>query len=199
MTSGMVADAQQREEYLKTMHGETDRLNRLIANVLDFARLEKQRPHVEKRPLRINDLLEQIRQNWAERCAAAGKDLQIENDLPPETEICTDRSLVEQILGNLIDNARKYSRDATDPRIYLRAVRDGERIAIEVEDRGPGVTKGERCSIFRPFRRGHDADAKAGGVGLGLALATRWACFVGGRLTVRAGAGNIGACFRLEL
>jgi signal transduction histidine kinase len=199
MTSGMVNDPQQREEYLKTMHGETDRLNRLIANVLDFARLEKQRPTVEKRPVPIAELLEQVRQTWTERCAAAGKDLVVANDLPADDAVCTDRNLVEQILGNLIDNARKYSRDAADPRIWLRAVRDADRVVLEVEDRGPGVTKRERGSIFRPFRRGHDADAKAGGVGLGLALATRWACFIGGRLTVRAGEGNIGACFRLEL
>jgi signal transduction histidine kinase len=199
MTSGMVHDTQQREEYLKTMHGETDRLNRLIANVLDFARLEKQRPTVEKQTVPVGELLEQIRQTWTERCAAAGKDLVVANDLPADGAVCTDRNLVEQILGNLIDNARKYSRDAADPRIWLRAKRDADRVAIEVEDRGPGVTKRERGSIFRPFRRGHDADAKAGGVGLGLALATRWACFIGGRLTVRAGEGNIGACFRLEL
>src|SRR5262249_42329047 len=91
MTSGMVAEGPQREEYLKTMHGETDRLNRLIGNVLDFARLEKQRPTVEKRPVPLTDLLEQLRQMWAERCAASGKDLVVANGLPADTAVCTDR------------------------------------------------------------------------------------------------------------
>ena len=54
-------------------------------------------------------------------------------------------------------------------------------------------------SIFRPFRRGHDADVKAGGVGLGLALATRWAQLLGGKLSVGEGGDGIGACFRLDL
>ena len=70
---------------------------------------------------------------------------------------------------------------------------------IEVEDRGPGVAAGERRSIFRPFRRGRGADVTAGGVGLGLALAERWARLLGGRLTLCAGPEGCGACFRLEL
>jgi signal transduction histidine kinase len=113
--------------------------------------------------------------------------------------VTTDPGLVEQIVGNLIDNAQKYSRDAKDPRIVLRTLASDDRLAIEVEDRGPGVTKVERCAIFRPFRRGHNADVKAGGVGLGLALATRWAQLLGGTLSVGAGGEDVGACFRLEL
>jgi signal transduction histidine kinase len=199
LNSGLVSDEKQRDEYLKTLSGEADRLQRLIGNVLDFARLEKSHPAIEKKPVPLDELLGQLHATWNERCAASSKDLQVQNPLPAETVIQTDRNLVEQILGNLIDNARKYSQDAADPSICLRASREGSKFIIEVEDRGPGVTKRERCSIFRPFRRGHDADVKAGGVGLGLALATRWAGFIGGRLSVQSGANGIGACFRLEL
>lgn len=199
LTSGLVSDEKQREEYIKTLGGEADRLHRLIGNVLDFARLEKARPNTDKRPVALTDFLHELRVTWNERCAASGKDLQVECSLPEGLVITTDRNLVEQIIGNLIDNARKYSRDAADPHIWLRAAVEGGKVVIEVEDRGPGVTKRERGSIFRPFRRGHDADVKAGGVGLGLALATRWAGFIGARLGVRAGEGGIGACFRLEL
>ena len=83
--------------------------------------------------------------------------------------------------------------------MWLRARAEGSRIVLEVEDRGPGVAKRERRSIFRPFRRGKDADVIAGGVGLGLALSQRWAALLGGRLSVQPGAGKQGACFRLEL
>jgi signal transduction histidine kinase len=199
LSSGMVTEEKQKAEYLVTLNAEADRLHRLIGNVLDFARLEKSRPLVEKRDTAVDGLLGQLDRNWHERCAAAGKDLVVENRLPESATVTTDPGLVEQIVGNLIDNAQKYSRDATDPRIVLRAFPADGRLAIEVEDRGPGVTKGEKCRIFRPFRRGHDADVKAGGVGLGLALATRWAQLLGGRLSVGAGGDGIGACFRLEL
>jgi signal transduction histidine kinase len=199
LTSGMVSEEKQRDEYVRTLSGEADRLHRLIGNVLDFARLEKTRPNVEKRPVPVADLLEQLRGTWNERCAAAGKELHVANAAPAEFVVNTDRNLVEQIVGNLIDNARKYSHDATDPRIWIRALVDGNRLVVEIEDRGPGVAKRERRSIFRPFRRGHDADVKAGGVGLGLALATRWASLIGAKIGVRSGEAGIGACFRLEL
>jgi histidine kinase/DNA gyrase B/HSP90-like ATPase/phospho-acceptor domain-containing protein len=199
LSSGMVSEERQKAEYLTTLNAEADRLHRLIGNVLDFARLEKSRPAVEKRSTPVGGLLAQLDRNWHERCAAAGKDLVIDNRLPAAAAVTTDPGLVEQIVGNLIDNAQKYSRDAADPRIVVRALDAGGRLAIEVEDRGPGVTGGEKCHIFRAFRRGHDADVKAGGVGLGLALSTRWAQLLGGRLSVGEGGDGIGACFRLEL
>jgi Histidine kinase-, DNA gyrase B-, and HSP90-like ATPase/His Kinase A (phospho-acceptor) domain len=199
LSSGMVSEEKQKAEYLSTLNAEADRLHRLIGNVLDFARLEKSRPAVEKKPTAVGDLLGQLDRNWHGRCAAAGKELVVENRLPAGATVTTDPGLVEQIVGNLIDNAQKYSREATDPRITLRARSEEDRLVIEVEDRGPGVTKRERGSIFRPFRRGHDADVKAGGVGLGLALATRWAHLLGGKLGVDAGCEGAGACFRLEI
>jgi signal transduction histidine kinase len=199
LNSGLISEEKQRDEYLKTLSGEADRLQRLIGNVLDFARLENSRPNIEHKPVPLTGLLEQLHATWSECCAASGKDLQIQNALAAESIVTTDQNLVEQILGNLIDNARKYSQDAADAHIYLRTRREGDKLVIEVEDRGPGVTKREKSSIFRPFRRGRDADVKAGGVGLGLALATRWASFIGGRLSVKSGDGGVGACFRLEL
>jgi Histidine kinase-, DNA gyrase B-, and HSP90-like ATPase/His Kinase A (phospho-acceptor) domain len=199
LSSGIVTGEVEKAEYLTTLNAEADRLHRLIGNVLDFARLEKSRPAIEKRPTAVGDLLDQLDRNWHERCTAAGKDLVVENRLTGAAMVTTDIGMVEQIVGNLIDNAQKYSRNATDPRIVLRATDANGRLAIEVEDRGPGVTKGEKCRIFRAFRRGHDADVKAGGVGLGLALSTRWAQLLGGRLSVGEGGEGIGACFRLEL
>jgi signal transduction histidine kinase len=108
--------------------------------------------------------------------------------------------MATQILGNLIDNARKYTREAADRRIWLWAKPGGRRrIVLEVEDRGAGVPAADRCTIFRPFRRGPSADTTAGGAGLGLALAKQWAEVLGGSLTCREADGGVGACFRLEL
>src|SRR5205085_3075106 len=115
------------------------------------------------------------------RLAADGKELIVISTLPPETEVATDLAMVQQIVGNLLDNARKYTRDAEDKRIWLWAKPGGNgRIVFEVEDRGAGVPQSERKTIFKPFRRGAHADAKAGGAGLGLALAKQWAEVLGG-------------------
>jgi signal transduction histidine kinase len=200
LLSGMVQDEQKRTEYLATLNAESDRLHRLIDNVLDFARLERRRTRADTQKMRVGDLLETIRQTWTDRCGNDGKELVVVSTLPPEQEVCTDPYLVGQIVGNLIDNARKYTRDAADPRIWLWAKPEGRRwVVFEVEDRGPGVPPGERRTIFRPFRRGDSADTRAGGAGLGLALAKQWAEALGGRLTYRPADGGTGACFRLEL
>jgi signal transduction histidine kinase len=199
LTGGMVQEEQQRAEYLHTLNGETDRLNRLVSNVLDFARLERQRPRLEKSTVAPTALLEEVSADWQERCRGADKELIVENLLPADAQLTTDVKLVQQILGNLIDNACKYSRGADDKRVWLRARRDGKRLVLEVEDRGPGVPVRERRGIFRAFRRGRDADVTAGGVGLGLALARQWARLLGGRLVVGSGLEETGACFRLQL
>jgi signal transduction histidine kinase len=195
----MVREEKQREEYLHTLNTETDRLNRLVGNVLDFSRLESQKPRLEKTTVKVADLLADVSAGWQVRCKDAEKELVVENSLPPESSLLTDVNMVRQILCNLIDNSCKYSRSAQDPRIWLRAGVDAGNISLEVEDRGPGVPRRERRSIFRPFRRGHDADTIAGGVGLGLALSERWAAMLGGQLTVAPASEHGGACFRLVL
>jgi signal transduction histidine kinase len=200
LNAGFVRDEAQKAEYLKTLDGESDRLHRLVSNVLDFARLEKQRPKLSRREVKISDLFEQVRANWLERCKAAGKELVVATEAGCPPVLTTDVELVLQIVGNLIDNACKYSRGAADGRIWLRARRDRPNwLVLEVEDRGPGVPARERRGVFRAFRRGRSADVTAGGVGLGLALARRWARLLGGRLLLRPCRDGVGACFQLSL
>jgi signal transduction histidine kinase len=198
LTGGLVREEQQKEEYLHTLHAEADRLHRLIANVLDFSRLEDQRPRLVKTTVKLGDLLEQVRTTWQARCLDASKELVVENKAG-DAVLETDFELTQQILGNLIDNACKYSRSAEDRRIWLRALNGvPTHLVLEVEDRGPGVLPRERRSIFRPFRRGRDTET-TGGVGLGLALAQRWAKLLGGQLSLRSCSSSQGACFQLEL
>jgi signal transduction histidine kinase len=198
LTGGLVREEKQKDEYLHTLHAEADRLHRLIANVLDYSRLEDQRPRLAKATVRLGSLLDQVRATWESRCRDNGKELVIEN-MAGDVPLDTDPELTQQILGNLIDNACKYSRSAEDRRIWLRANRlNGTRLLLEVEDRGPGVQPRERRAIFRAFRRGRGTDT-TGGVGLGLALAQRWAKLLGGQLTLRSCSSTQGACFQLEL
>jgi signal transduction histidine kinase len=199
LNSGMVKDEERQSEYLRTLDAEANRLNRLVCNVLDFSRLENQRPRLELVPVPIGEFLEDVYLTWHDRCRDAEKELLAENQVGAETTVRTDVKLVYQILGNLIDNACKYSREAEDRRLWLRARRADRHLVLEVEDRGPGVPAPDNRLIFRPFRRGRSADASTGGVGLGLALAQRWAQLLGGRLTLHSGPDGVGACFRLEL
>jgi signal transduction histidine kinase len=200
LLSGMIQDEAKRQEYLKTLALESDRLHRLIDNVLDFAKLEKRRKNGDIKPIKVSELLDQLRQTWTDRVAQDGKELVVISTLQADCEVSTDAAMIQQIVGNLIDNARKYTRDAADKRIWLWAKPGtGNTVLLEVEDRGPGVAASERRTIFKPFRRGEHADCKAGGAGLGLALAKSWAEVLGANLTYRTADGGTGACFRLEL
>ena len=200
LLSGMVTDEDKRREYLSTLNVESDRLHRLIDNVLDYARLERRRKGRDLHAVKAADIIEQVRRTWFDRVAPDGKQLVVISTLPPELDVTTDPALVQQIVGNLIDNARKYTREATDTRIWLWAKTEGaNRVVFEVEDRGPGVPPREQKLIFRAFRRGETADTIAGGAGLGLALCKDWAEVLGGKLTYRGAEGGVGSCFRLEL
>ena len=197
LLNGLVRDEKQRQEYLETLHAEADRLTRLVGNVLDFSRLENQRPRLILAHVEAPVLFEQIRDTWEARCRHAGKELVLENALGEGAAMDTDVDLLHQVLGNLIDNACKYSQGADDKHVWLRARHENGRVVFEVVDRGPGVPTNERRTIFRAFRRGHNADVTAGGVGLGLALARRWATLLGGKLILAPAEG--GACFQVWL
>jgi signal transduction histidine kinase len=199
LTSGLIRDEAKRQEYLHTLSLESDRLHRLIDNVLDFAKLEKRSKRHDLKPVMVRDLLDHLQLTWEERLATDGHELIVHSALPPQCEVRTDPAIVYQIVANLIDNARKYTREAKDHRIWLSAKPAADdRVAIEVEDRGPGVPPRERKAIFQPFRRGANADS-TGGAGLGLSLAQQWAEVLGGSLRYRQPEGGVGACFRLEL
>ena len=200
LVSGMIQDEGKKQEYLNTLALESDRLHRLIDNVLDFAKLEKRRNNGAIKPVRVSELLDQLRATWTDRVAQDGKELVVISTLTAEQEVRTDSAMVQQIVANLIDNARKYTRDAADKRIWLWAKPGhGKSALLEVEDRGVGVPPNERRSIFKPFRRGELAESTAGGAGLGLALAKSWAEVLGATLSYRPADGGVGACFRLEL
>ncbi|MBN9119512.1 MAG: hypothetical protein J0I06_10200, partial [Planctomycetes bacterium] len=125
LMSGMIHDEAKRQEYLNTLATESDRLHRLIDNVLDFARLEKRAKNGDMKPLRVGELVDQLRATWTDRVAADGKELVVISTLSADLEVSTDAAMVHQIVGNLIDNARKYTRDAEDRRIWLLAKPDG--------------------------------------------------------------------------
>lgn len=197
LTSGLITDEEKKAEYLATVAAETDRLNRLVENVLAFARLERSSALALARPVPVSDMLVSLEATWADRLRGEGFELIAEVDTPDAQTVTVDPRVLEQVLGNLIDNARKYAKTAADRRIWVRAGAANGRVVIEVEDRGPGVPAGEEKGIFKPFRRG-STSTDTGGAGLGLSLAKEWAELFGGSLTYHPATGG-GACFRLEL
>lgn len=199
LAGGVIQDEQKRNEYIQTMDRETQRLVGLVNDVLEFARLEKHDVQLDRRPISLGELAEIARQRLEPRCQQAGQRLTFDVNGMAETHVDTDRQLLLQILDILVDNACKHGGSSDQSAIEIRTLRlPNGRVALEVQDDGPGIPRKNRRTIFRPFRRGCSIDSQqAGGIGLGLALAKRWARLLDGHLELltpdpRRG----GACFR---
>ncbi len=200
LAEGMVSDERQEQEYLATLRREAERQSHLVENVLAYSRLERGRYRAARETVSVRDLLAGLADGLAAHADRAGLSLQ----RPEETEalaveVKVDRSAVERILFNLVDNACKYARDAEDRRLHLECVADERAVWLTIRDHGPGVSAREARRLFRPFRKSaSDAARSAPGVGLGLALSHRLARAIGGRLTLVPPSAD-GAAFRLRL
>jgi signal transduction histidine kinase len=199
LARGMVPDAARRQEYYETLQKESERLSLLVENVLAYARLERGRKPQAQDRVTVVDLLQRVRMRLEQRAAQAGMVCVVElNKKTASQEFTTDLAVVEQILFNLVDNAAKYARNASDRRIHVEANHEDKYITFTVRDHGPGIGN-EAVERKQPFEKSAQESAEtAPGVGLGLALCRRLARQLGGRLEV-AGAPGEGATVTLLL
>jgi len=197
LEQGRVPEGPKRAEYLKTIGRETQRLARLVNNVLDFSRLEQGRKKYHRESIDLTALLAQLLNAHAPRIAESG--LELKRDLPVEqVSVVTDRDSVEQIVLNLLDNACKYAGAGGEVAVGLRSLTAGG-VELRVDDRGPGVPPGHREHIFEKFHRVDDTlTAEKGGAGLGLSIARQLARGLGGDLRYAERIGG-GAEFVLNL
>lgn len=174
------ADPAKASRYAERIAAESERLSRVVTNVLDFTRLERGNVIVRATPGDLAASLEAIaaRLSPALRGQGASLETDIASGLP---SVSFDADALDHIVQNLVDNAEKYSREAADRRVHLSAAVDGGVVVVRVRDHGPGVAADVAPALFRPFGRGSDPDQPAG-LGLGLALVDR---------LVRAHAGRV--------
>jgi two-component system phosphate regulon sensor histidine kinase PhoR len=189
LREGLAEDAEARDASLAVIHAETDRLARLVRDVLDLARLEADQFTLEEEEVELKRLLEQAYQSFTEEARRRGIDY--ECSLASDPVISTDGDRVLQIVSNLLDNAFAWTPDGG--RISLELTSANGTIAVAVSDSGPGIDAQERERIFRPFW------SRAGdGTGLGLAIARELAHALGGELALESDAGQ-GSRFELRL
>jgi Signal transduction histidine kinase len=192
LAEGRVRDDARRVDYLATIGRETQRLGRLVSNVLDFSRLEQGKKTFDRSRLDLAAELRRLCETHAPRLAAAGLALRLET--PDELALETDRDAVGQIVLNLFDNACKYAAEGGEVLVRLAVDETGGgggRVRLSVADRGPGVPDGQRERIFEKFHRVDDRlTAERAGAGLGLSIARRLARGLGGDLRCEARAGG---------
>jgi signal transduction histidine kinase len=196
LAQGRIPNEERRREYYAALQRDARRMQRLVADVLDASRLERETFRVEPTPCDPAALLRVVAEEHRARLADAGLRLRVEI-ADPLPELPLDADAVERALANLLENARKYASGGGE--VTLRAgVADGA-LRIAVEDRGPGVPEAWRARVFEPYERVPGEGSLAAGAGLGLALVRATAQAHGGRVRVEPGADGVGARFVVEI
>ncbi len=161
-------------EYYRNMRQESERLSRLIENVLDFSRIQKGRKRYTFTVGDINKCVADVVEMMLPYAAQRGFSIKTEPGQLKQSAF--DGDAVTQIVVNLLDNAIKYARDAEDKTITVRTKSNDKFILIEVEDHGPGVPHRQHKKIFEQFYRcGAESTRETAGTGLGLALVKKFA------------------------
>lgn len=170
--------AEQRADLLATIETSADRLDALVANLLDMSRLQAGALSLALAPVGIEEVV--VR---AALQVEPGLHIDVAEDLPA---VWADPGLLERVVANIVDNASRFT--PTGQTVTLRAVTDGSRVQVQVIDHGPGVPAGALEQIFTPFQRLDDRSV--GGVGLGLAIARGFCEAMGVDLTPSATPGG---------
>ena len=200
LADGMVTDPDRRQEYLRTLQVESERLTSVVENVLAYSQLEQGRAlgRIERLPL--GDLIERLQPRLERRAAEADLALNVDLRGPGTDVIAADVEAIGQILLNLVDNACKYGASSETPRIDLAIDAPPGRVRFVVRDHGPGIDVAHRKAIFESFERAGRNDGSIPGVGLGLPLSRGLARELGGDVTLdRMDRESDGARFVLSL
>lgn len=180
----------QEQQLLSAVNEDTQRLIKLVNDLLDLSRIESGRVQMDFRPVRLDQLLPEAVQPFFGQAKEKGIDLFV--DVPPELPAAwADPAKITWVISNLIGNALRYT--PTGGRITVTAEQKGNRLHVSVTDTGVGIPESEFENIFRKFVQLPGPEGTSpGGAGLGLSIAREIVQAHGGRIWVesRVGAGS---------
>ena len=196
LTMGVHKRPEEQQEYLQTIVSESERLSRLLNNVLDFSKIEQGTRTYRFEPTSLEEIVHAAERALAFHLDQKGFNLRIELDeeIPP---VKADRDALEQAVLNLLHNAMKYSGESRD--IFLKLRREGDTARIDVIDFGIGISDVNRNHIFGKFFRVTGIEnQRIPGTGLGLTIVSHIAKSHGGRIDVDSRPGE-GSTFSIVL
>ena len=189
LREGVVTDEEMRTASLTVIAAEAERLERLVGDVLDLAKLGAHRFTVLREEVEMERLVERAYVAFSEEARRRG--INYRQNVAAKPVIISDGDRVLQIITNLLSNAFRWTPDGGEIEVELTAT-DGT-VYVAVDDSGPGIPPVERERIFRPFW-----SRDGGGTGLGLAIASELAAALGGRIRLETSS-ETGSRFELVL
>jgi signal transduction histidine kinase len=196
LTMGVQKKPEAQQEYLQTIISESERLSRLLNNVLDFSKIEQGTRTYRFEPVSLENVLQAAARAMAFPMDQKGFNLQIETDkgIP---QVQADKDALEQAVLNLLHNAVKYSGKSRE--ILLKLYRKENSICIDVKDFGIGISDENKTHIFgKFFRVSGSENQRIPGTGLGLTIVSHIAEAHGGRVEVLSRPGE-GSTFSIIL
>jgi two-component system sensor histidine kinase KdpD len=166
-----------KNELLRTALEETERLERLVSNLLDLSRIRSGAIAPECVAVAVDDLIDDTLAGLREQLRGHSIALVVRDDVP---KLYVDPVQTGQALRNILENAAKFAPRNSEIRITAAGWRDA--VELRVSDRGPGIPEGERAAVFEEFYRG--GDHRVDGTGLGLAIARALVEANGGKIAV---------------
>jgi signal transduction histidine kinase len=189
LLEGVIDDPEQRQQSLETVAMETQRLDRLVGDILDLAKLDTHRFTVMTEEVDMAQLLDEAYERYREE--AQRRSIDYKQELHAHPVLLSDGDRVLQVVGNLLSNAFHATPDGGA--ISLELAQQNGTVRVAVEDTGPGIPAEARERLFRPF-----VSNSSGGTGLGLAIANEISTALGGRIELESEVGK-GSRFELVL
>lgn len=187
---------EQRQQFTAIIVAETERLTRLVNQVLDLAKIESGNAEWQSCEVDMGALLERAVQTTAELFHE--RQCTVDLRLPPQVRLLrADPDRLMQVVLNLLSNAAKFV-PVPGGRVEVSLASDVSGLTVRVQDNGPGVPPAQQGLIFERFRQGGDGISRPQGTGLGLPISRQIVEHFGGRLWLEAGSGQ-GACFSFFL
>jgi len=170
LKNGALRDPDKAKQFLDKILDHTERLDRLIHDILDLSRLEATDQHLALEQIPMDDFLRGLRELFVLRLEQKSQSLVIENEVK---ELRADRHLLEQAFSNLISNAHRYCPEGAiiEVKGFHQSGSGNQDCVFEVVDNGPGISASDLPRIFERFYRADKSRNRAfGGTGLGLAI-----------------------------
>jgi two-component system sensor histidine kinase KdpD len=178
---------------LTVINEESDRMNHLVEEATQMARLESHQVELSRKPHYLSEAIEQALEAGKKVIGAHPVKLDIADGLPP---LEFDLELISTVVLQLLENAAKYS--PPEAPIHISAEKSGDQVVVSIADCGPGIDEMEQSLIFDKFYRGRDQRYSVQGTGMGLAIAKAVVEAHGGSITLTSQLGQ-GSVFSFNL